>query len=142
MNLKRNRIKEMSIFIDTSAFIALIESNDEFHLAAANLFKEAVESDEKLFTSNYVLLETIFLLQREIGLPAVNDFRKLMLPLVIVIWIDEKINNDCLNNLIAAEKRKISLTDYSSFYILDSFKIERVFTFDKHFKEKGYQILE
>jgi predicted nucleic acid-binding protein len=66
----------------------------------------------------------------------------IMLPLVIVIWVDEKINNDCLNNLIAAEKRKISLTDYSSFYILDSFKIDRVFTFDKHFKEKGYQILE
>ena len=132
----------MSIFIDTSAFIAIIESDDEFHPDAANLFEEAAASDEKLFTSNYVLLETIFLLQREIGLPAVNDFRKLMLPLVIVIWVDEKINNDCLNNLIAAEKRKISLTDYSSFYILDSFKIGSVFTFDKHFKEKGYQILE
>ena len=132
----------MSIFIDTSAFIALIDSDNEFHLAAANLFKEAVESEEKLYSSNYVLLETIFLLQREIGLSAVNDFRKLMLPLVIIIWVDEKINNDCLNNLIAAEKRKISLTDYSSFYILDSFKIDRVFTFDKHFKEKGYQILK
>lgn len=132
----------MSIFIDTGAFIALIDSDDEFHSAAANLFKEVVESDEKFFTSNYVLLETIFLLQREIGLPAVNDFRKFMLPLVNIIWVDEKINNDCLNNLIAAEKRKISLTDYSSFYILDSFKIGRVFTFDKHFKEKGYQILE
>lgn len=132
----------MSVFIDTSAFIALIDSSDEFHSAAANLFKDTVESDEKFFTSNYVLLETIFLLQREIGLPAVNDFRKFMLPLVNIIWIDEKINNDCLNNLIAAEKRKISLTDYSSFYILDSFKIGSVFTFDKHFKEKGYQILK
>jgi uncharacterized protein len=132
----------MSIFFDTGAFIALIDSADEFNSAAANLFKEAVESDEKFFTSNYVLLETVFLLQRELGLPAVNDFRKFMLPLVNIIWVDEKINNDCLNNLIAAEKRKISLTDYSSFYILDSFKIGRVFTFDKHFKEKGYQILE
>src|SRR5665647_3883272 len=121
----------MSVFIDTSAFIALIDSNDEFHSAAANLFKETVESDEKFFTSNYVLLETIFLMQREIGLPAVNDFRKFMLPLVNIIWVDEKINNDCLNNLISAEKRKISLTDYSSFYILDSFKIGTVFTFDK-----------
>jgi predicted nucleic acid-binding protein len=89
-----------------------------------------------------VILETIFLLQRELGLSAVNDFRKFMLPIVNIIWVDEKINNECLNNLIAAEKRKISLTDYSSFYILDSFKIGRVFTFDKHFKEKGYQILE
>jgi len=132
----------MSIFVDTCAFIALINHDDEFHYRSSDLFIKATEADEKFFTSNYVLLETIFLLQREIGLPAVNDFRKLMLPLVIVIWVDEKINNDCLNNLIAAEKRKISLTDYSSFYILDSLKIGRVFTFDKHFKEKGYQILE
>jgi hypothetical protein len=65
-----------------------------------------------------------------------------MLPLICIIWIDEKINNDCLDNLIAAEKRKVSLTDYSSFYILDNFKIGSVFTFDKHLKEKGYQILE
>jgi len=132
----------MSIFIDTCAFIALINHDDEFHYRSSDLFIKATEADEKFFTSNYVLLETIFLLQREIGIPAVNDFRKLMLPLVNIIWVDEKINNDCLNNLIAAEKRKISLTDYSSFYILDSFKIGRIFTFDKHFKEKGYQILE
>ena len=106
------------------------------------MFIKATETDERFFTSNYVILETIFLLQREYGLPAVNDFRKFMLPLVNIIWIDEKVHNDCLNNLIAAEKRKISLTDYSSFYILDCFKIGSVFTFDKHFKEKGYQILE
>jgi predicted nucleic acid-binding protein len=123
----------MSIFIDTCAFIALINHDDEFHSIASDLFIKATEADEKFFTSNYVILETIFLLQRELGLSAVNDFRKFMLPIVNIIWVDEKINNECL---------KISLTDYSSFYILDSFKIGRVFTFDKHFKEKGYQILE
>jgi len=131
----------MGIFIDTSAFIALINHDDEFHYKSSDLFIKATETDERFFTSNYIILETIFLLQREFGLSAVNDFRKFMLPLVKIIWIDEKIHNDCLNNLITAEKRKISLTDYSSFYILDSFKIDRVFTFDKHFKEKGYQIL-
>ena len=55
---------------------------------------------------------------------------------------DEKIHSNCLNNLIAAQKRKISLTDYSGFNILDNFNIDIVFTFDKHFKENGYRILE
>ncbi|MHB8279014.1 MAG: type II toxin-antitoxin system VapC family toxin [Candidatus Humimicrobiaceae bacterium] len=131
----------MSIFIDTCAFIALINISDEFHSIASDLFTKASES-EKFFTSNYVILETIFLLQRELGLSAVNDFKKFMLPVINIIWIDEKVHNDCLNNLIAAEKRKISLTDYSSFHILDSFKIDMVFTFDKHFKEKDYKFLE
>jgi len=131
----------MSIFIDTCAFIALVDLSDEFHSIASDLFTKASES-EKFFTSNYVILETIFLMQRELGLSAVNDFKKFMLPAINIIWVDEKIHNNCLNNLIAAEKRKISLTDYSSFYILDNFNIDKVFTFDKHFKEKDYKFLE
>jgi predicted nucleic acid-binding protein len=132
----------MSIFFDTCAFIALINNNDDFHSMASDLFTKAAEADEKFFTSNYVILETIFLLQRELGLSAVNDFRKLLLPIINIIWVDEKIHNNCLNNLITEQKIKVSLTDYSSFYILDNFNINRVFTFDKHFREKDYKILE
>jgi uncharacterized protein len=132
----------MSIFIDTCAFFALINFSDDFHPIASDLFIKAAKSEEEFFTSNYVILETIFLLQRELGLSAVNDFRKLILPIINIIWVDEKIHNDCINNLIASEKKKISLTDYSSFYILDNFKIDSVFTFDKHFKEKDFKFLE
>jgi len=132
----------MSIFIDTCAFFALINFSDDFHSIASDLFTKAAKSDEEFFTSNYVILETVFLLQRELGLTAVNDFRKLILPIINIIWVDEKIHNDCLNNLISSEKKKISLTDYSSFYILDNFKIDSVFTFDKHFREKDFKFLE
>lgn len=132
----------MKIFIDTCAFIALIDSDDDFHNLAFNLFSKASKDNADFLTSNYVMLETIFLLQKTLGLPAVKDFKKLMLPIVRIIWIDEKIHNNSLNNLIAAEKEKISLTDYSSFYILDNYNIDKVFTFDNHFKEKGYKTLQ
>ncbi|MCL4385578.1 MAG: PIN domain-containing protein [Actinobacteria bacterium] len=132
----------MNIFVDTCAFIALIDSDDEYNFLAAELFKKATKANEKFFTSNYIILETIFLLQRKLGLSAVNDFKRFMLPLINMIWIDEKIHDNCLNNLISAERNKISFTDYTSFYILDNFKIDAVFTFDKHFKEKGYKFLE
>ncbi len=131
----------MKIFIDTCAFIALIDSDDDYHGLAFDLFSKASKDNADFLTSNYVMLETIFLLQRAIGLPAVKDFKKLMLPIVRIIWIDEKIHRESLNNLIAAEKKKISLTDYSSFYILDNYNIDKVFTFDNHFKEKNYKIL-
>lgn len=131
----------MKIFIDTCAFIALIDSDDDFHNLAFNLFSKAAKDNADFLTSNYVIFETMFLLQKTLGLPAVKDFKKLMLPIVRIIWIDEKIHNNSLNNLIAAEKKKISLTDYSSFYILDNYNIDKVFTFDNHFKEKNYKIL-
>ena len=131
----------MKIFIDTSAFIALMDSDDVFHSPASDLFLKISKENVDYLTSNYVILETISLLQKTIGLSAVKDFKKLMLPIVRIIWIDEKIHRESLNNLIVAEKKKISLTDYSSFYILDNYNIDKVFTFDKHFKEKGYEIL-
>ena len=131
----------MKIFIDTCAFIALIDSDDDFHGLAFDLFSKASKDNVDFLTSNYIMLETIFLLQKTIGLSAVKDFKKLMLPIVRIIWIDEKIHRESLNNLIAAEKKKISLTDYSSFYILDNYNIDKVFTFDNHFKEKNYKIL-
>ena len=132
----------MSLFFDTCAFIALINYDDDFHSVASDLFTKAAHADEKFFTSNYVILETVFLLQRELGLSAVNDFRKLLLPIINVIWVDEKIHNNSLSNLVSAQKRKISLTDYTSFHIIDGYKIDTVFTFDKHFKERDFKILE
>ncbi|MBM3705664.1 MAG: type II toxin-antitoxin system VapC family toxin [Actinobacteria bacterium] len=132
----------MSIFIDTSAIFALVDSDDEFNERAGKIFKNILESDEKLITSNYIILETVFLLQKSFGLLAVNDFKKKILPLISIIWINEKIHNNCLNNMIFAQKRKISLTDYCSFYIIDDYNIDKVFTFDSHFKEKGYNLLE
>ena len=131
----------MNVFIDTCAFISLIDSDDDFHGLAFDLFSKASKDNADFLTSDYVILETIFLLQKIIGLSAVKDFKKLMLPIIKIIWIDEEIHNNSLNNLIAAEKKKISLTDYSSFYILDNYNIDKVFTFDKHFKEKSYKIL-
>lgn len=131
----------MNVFIDTCAFIALIDSDDDFHSLAFDLFSKASKDNTDFFTSDYVILETIFLLQKIMGLSAVKDFKRLMLPIIKIIWIDEEIYNNSLNNLVVAEKKKISLTDYSSFYILDNYNIDKVFTFDKNFKERSYKIL-
>lgn len=132
----------MGVFVDTSAFFALIDANDEYNKRAEIIFKNTLNSEEKFYTSNYVILETIYLLQRSFNLLAVNDFKKLMLPIINTIWIDERIHNECLSNMIAAQRKKVSLTDYCSFYILDNFNIGKIFTFDKHFKERNYNILE
>jgi uncharacterized protein len=132
----------MSVFIDTSAIFALIDSADEFNTEAERIFRNITGSDEKLLTSNYVILETIFLLQKFFGVTAVNDFKKKMLPMLGIIWVDESIHESALNSLIASQRKKVSLTDYCSFYILDNYKIDKVFTFDGYFEEKGYEILQ
>lgn len=132
----------MSVFIDTSAFFALIDSADEFYPAAERIFKNIIKSDEKLLTSNYIILETVFLLQKFFGISAVSDLKKKMLTILHIIWVDESIHESALSVLISAQRKKVSLTDYCSFYILDNYNIDKVFTFDGHFAEKGYNVLQ
>lgn len=42
----------MSVFIDTSALFAVLDRDDEHHPAAAARWRELVEADEALFSSN------------------------------------------------------------------------------------------
>ena len=49
----------MSIFIDTSAFLAILNEEDKFHQLAKTTWEEINNSDEYLICSNYVIVETI-----------------------------------------------------------------------------------
>jgi predicted nucleic acid-binding protein len=64
----------MRIFIDTSAFLAVLNKNDQYHPKAFDCWEELLKSDNSLFTSNYVLIATIALLQNRFGIEAVRLF--------------------------------------------------------------------
>lgn len=128
------------IFIDTSAFFAVIDSDDENHAPAARIWSNLVEQAERMFTNNYVLLETISLLQRRLGISAVNDF-VFALAFVEVAWIDAEEHERALAGLLIAGRRHLSLTDCSSFETMRRIGIQRVFSFDPHFSEQGFDCI-
>ena len=47
------------IFIDTSAFLALVHHADSNHKNAVEQWEKLLETDEALITNNYVLVESI-----------------------------------------------------------------------------------
>ena len=80
----------MNIFADTSGLFALLVQNDFMHIRARENFDYFAEKNAQLVTSSFVLVETIALLQRRIGLAPVHDFNAKILPLLEVIWVDDK----------------------------------------------------
>ena len=60
----------MSVFVDTSGFFAVLDARDRWHEAARRFWLQAAARTERLLTSNYVLLETMTLLQRVVNSPA------------------------------------------------------------------------
>jgi predicted nucleic acid-binding protein len=131
----------MSIFIDTSAFLAVLNANDRFHEQARQAWDEILSSDAILFSSNYVLLETTALLQHRFGIEAVRLFENDILPVIEIVWLDETIHKQGMSALLIANRRDLSLVDCTSFEIMRQSGLETAFTFDVHFREQGFKVL-
>ncbi len=131
----------MKVFIDTSAFYALLDRDDQNHIKAKETWIKLINFNNLCITSNYVILETLALLQNRIGISAVRGFQGDLIPILLVEWVDTLTHNAAVSSLLAASKRKLSLVDCSSFEIMRRKDIKLVFTFDPHFREQGFSCL-
>lgn len=131
----------MNIFIDTSAFLAVLNANDRFHLPARNAWSDIITSGSVIFTSNYIILETTALLQHRFGIEALRLFESELLPVVEIAWVDEAIHKQGMSTLLAANRRDLSLVDCTSFEMLRHRDMDRAFTFDLHFSEQGFEVI-
>lgn len=130
----------MNIFADTSGLFALLVRNDHMHVRAKLNFAYFSENRAHLVTSSFVLVETIALLQRRVGLMAVHDFQSRIIPLLEIIWVNNDWYTKAMQRLFALNQRTTSLVDCLSFEIMESREITQAFTFDNHFPENGFSI--
>ena len=131
----------MKIFIDTSAFYALLDRDDDNHEAVKNAWAKILNAENTLVTSNYVLVETFALMQNRLGVAAVRAFQEDLLPILNVEFINLETHRSGTSALLAASKRSLSLVDCISFELMRTLGIKTAFTFDVHFKEAGFQAI-
>jgi predicted nucleic acid-binding protein len=129
------------IFIDTSAFYALLDADDAGHAAAKGAWIELVQGDALLVTSNYVLVETCALLQNRLGLDAVRVFQEEIVPLLEVRWIDAVLHQAAASAHLAAGRKGLSLVDCASFEAMRQGGMRTAFTLDRHFRDQGFETL-
>jgi uncharacterized protein len=131
----------MSVFADTSAFIALLIAEDENHKAAGEIWKNLLEGDEQVVTSNYVILETCAVLSRRSGMSTVRTFVEDIAPIVVVEWVGMELHALGLSGMLMSGKRGPSLVDCVSFAIMRKLNQRKAFTFDSHFDEQGFDTM-
>lgn len=130
----------MTVFVDTSAIYALLDSADENHPAAKDVFGSLVR-DEPLLTHNYVVVESAALVQSRLGAEAVRrHFDDLLAPIEL-IWIDEHTHRAAMSALIASESGSVSLVDWASFEVMRQRIVERAFAFDDDFAAQGFELI-
>ena len=128
----------MSVFIDTSALLAVLHAGDDNHRRAAKAWKALLGSGEDLVVTNYVLVEAVALLQHRFGHAAARSFQEDVVPVLRVAWVDDETHAEGMAALLTAGRRDLSLVDCVSFGTMRRLGITRALHFDRHFREQGF----
>jgi predicted nucleic acid-binding protein len=132
-------MENKQVFMDTSAFYALMDRSDSNHEQAVGLWASLLEKDFYLCTGNYVIVETLALLQSRLGFEAGNLWYRDVLTLAEILWIDGAMHNLAYELWLSLGRRRLSFVDCVSFVVMRHHKIEKVFGFDRHFVEQGFE---
>ena len=128
----------MTVFVDTSALFALLDAEDSGHSLAFPAWGSGIDECAGFVTTNYVLVETISLVQRRLGIDAVRILIDEMLPMIDTIWVTDADHATSLSLLLMAGRRHLSLVDCVSFTVMRRLGIRAYLGLDPHFEEQGF----
>ena len=126
------------VFVDTSGLFAILDADDAHHAAAGRCWRRWIEGQVHLLTSNYVVVETTALVRSRLGMAAVGDLHRAVVPMVKVEWITRPVHEAALNALLGTDQHGLSLVDCTSFRLMEMLKLQRAFSFDRRFAERGF----
>ncbi|MCI4326722.1 MAG: PIN domain-containing protein [Thermoplasmata archaeon] len=132
------------IFVDSGAWIALLDGRDGFHRAALAFQRELVRGRHgRLVTSDYVLDEAVTYLRRRGPVDQIRAFRELLVSSesVEVVGTAPERFWSAWGLLVDHGDNRWSLTDCVSFETMRALGIRTVFGFDADFRQAGFELL-
>jgi predicted nucleic acid-binding protein len=92
-----------------------------------------------MITTNYVVVESLAVARGRLGAGAVRAMIEEIFPLLRVEWIDEDAHRSATAALLAADRGGVSIVDLTSFEIMRRQGLRSAFTFDRHFRQYGFE---
>ncbi|MBI2886712.1 MAG: PIN domain-containing protein [Chloroflexi bacterium] len=129
--------------MDTGGWIALAVQDDRFHLRARQHFRRLSASRTRLWTSNYVLAETLTRLRYDAGHHTALTTHQIIEQAIQadrlrVEWITPQLHAEALDLFRAYSDQRFSFVDCTSFVVARRVQVEAVFGFDKGFSIMGF----
>lgn len=75
------------------------------------------------------------------SIEAIRIFQEDMFPLLQIEWINDMDHQAGVITVLTASRKRLSLVDCVSFEVMRRLGITRVFCFDTHFAEQGFECL-
>lgn len=135
-------LPQRRVFIDSSAYLALLDEDDEHHAAAAPLVHRLIEQRYRQYTTNVLLIESHALLLSTLGVARANQFLKDMQGSnTAVIRVRAQDEERAKQILFRYTDKDFSFADAISFVVMERLGITQTFTFDRHFAQYGFTVL-
>ena len=119
-----------------------MDRSDFYHQSAKALWPALLEDAISLQTSNYVVSETLSLIQYRLGYKAASLWYKDILGVLEVHWVKQATHQQAYQLWMSFGRRHYSLVDCISFEIMEARAVTTAYTYDKHFMEYGFTIAD
>lgn len=132
-----------SIFVDTSAFYALADTTEGSHRRATPIARELERARARLVLSNFIRAEAHALILNRLGRHAADRFiaELASAPHNTLVRVSEADEQAALSLIARYHDRTFTLTDATSFVIMERLHITHAFTFDRNFVQYGFVTL-
>jgi uncharacterized protein len=130
----------VKLFIDTWGWLVLEDSRDPQHQAVSRAYAEAAKMSGNVFTTNFVLDETICLLFRRRPFEEVARFIKGLLasPFIGIEEITSaRFRRAFELRLAFRDKPDISFTDLTTMIVAQDLEVMDILSGDRHFLQAG-----
>jgi predicted nucleic acid-binding protein len=130
------------VFVDTSAFYALANQREVNHVKALEIRARLIRERYSLYTTNYVIAETHALVlartHRVFALQVLIDIDRSNTTVIRASEADDQRARDLLRRY---DDKDFSLTDATSFAVMERLGLRQAFSFDSDFAQYGFGIL-
>ncbi|GMV86302.1 MAG: hypothetical protein AMXMBFR80_21570 [Dehalococcoidia bacterium] len=129
----------MTIFVDTSGILALVDRDDPAHARVVEAF--TMGRSEPLATHAYVVVETLAVARRRFGPGVAADLIDRVFPALEIVPVDAGLHAAAIEAFRSTVESAVSLVDRTSFAFMQREAIERAIALDADFRTAGFETL-
>jgi predicted nucleic acid-binding protein len=140
MSSSQSRAGSRSVFLDSSAFYALADPRDSMNRAAKRIAQRLHSERWRLVTTNFVRAEAHALLLNRLGHAAADRFlREIAAATFVRVTMDDE--EQALDLIQRYRDKDFTVTDATSFVVMERLGISQAFSFDDDFRQYGLSLL-
>lgn len=131
----------MKLYQDADFLVALWSPDDSNHAQAVTISKKFLELYVEVFIGLNVISEVLTIISQKSGIAVANEIWRDIGMHFTVLYPDSSILKKASKVFLKRTSKNLPFSDCLSFALMEEHGIKRVLTFDKHFKQYGFEMV-